>query len=104
MTKEEKSINFDLECKCCGHKRKFREILLSDEELKEIKYNEAFKSDKWEDVKLILRNEVKKDGFKWQYSDRLFDHLKMKMSAIEAIQLIKQLRSQGKKMSRIMYS
>lgn len=104
MTKEDKSINFDLECKCCGHKRKFREILLSDEELKEIKYNEAFKSDKWEDVKFILRNEVKKDGFKWQYSDRLFDHLKNKMSAIEAIQLIKQLRSQGKKMSRIMYS
>lgn len=103
MTKEDKSINFDLECKCCGHKRKFREILLSDEELKEIKYNEAFKSDKWEDVEVILKAEVKKDGFKWQYAIRLLDHLKMKMSPIEAIQLIKQIRSQNKKISRLMY-
>ena len=65
--------------------------------LKKLNIMKLFKSDKWEDVKLILRNEVKKDGFKWQYADRLFDHLKSKMSAIEAIQLIKQLRSQGKK-------
>ena len=97
------SINFDLECKCCGHKRKFREILLSNDELKEIEYNEAFKSDKWEDVKIILKAECKKCNYKWQYSDRLLDHLKNTTTPTEAINKIKFVMKQGQKISKLMF-
>lgn len=98
------SINFDLECKCCGHKRKFREILLTNDELKEIEYINAFKSDKWEDVKIILKAECKKNSFKWQYSERLLERLQNTCSSpTEAIDKIKFVMKSGKKISQLMY-
>jgi len=98
------SINFDLQCKCCGHKRKFREILLTNDELKEIEYNSAFKSDKWNDIMIILKAEVKKCGYKWQYSERLFDRLQNTCSSpTEAIDKIKFVMKSGKKISQLMY-
>jgi len=98
------SINFDLECKCCGHKRKFREILLTNDELKEVEYSNAFKSDKWESVKVILKAECKKCNYKWQYSERLFDRLQNTCSnPTEAIDKIKFIMKSGKKISQLMY-
>ena len=92
-------------CSCCGHKRVFRDIKLSNEELKELEYSQALESGaSWEDVKTILRFECKKCNYKWQYSERLLETLKNRCSKpSEAIDKIKTILRQNKKISAIMY-
>ena len=102
-TQEDKSIIFDLECNSCGYKRKFREILYTNEELKHIEYNEAFKSNKWEDVEVIIKAEVKKAGYHWKYAPRLLTHLQMNFTPVESIEKIKMVLAKGQKISRLMY-
>lgn len=99
------NLTFHLTCSCCGHKRVFRDIKLSNEELKELEYSQALENGaSWEDVKTILRSECKKCNYKWQYSDRLLESLKNKYSKPnEAIDKIKMVLSQNQKISRLMY-
>ena len=99
------NLTFNLTCSCCGHKRVFRDIKLSNEELKELEYSQALESGaSWEDVKTILRAECKKCNYKWQYSERLLETLKNRCSKpSEAIDKIKTILRQNKKISAIMY-
>lgn len=104
LTKYDNGLCFDLECKHCGFKKPFRELKYSNDELQEITLNEALSGDKWENVKTILRAECKKCGYKWQYSDRILEHLQMKaFTPIEAIDKIKMIMKNGQKISRLMY-
>lgn len=99
-----KNLTFNLICSCCGHARKFREIEYTKEELKELEYNEALKGERWENLKIVLKAECKKCGYKWQYADRLFEHCRNKYtSATEAIDKVKTILSQNKKISALMY-
>lgn len=99
-----KNLTFNLICSCCGHARKFREIEYTKEELQELEYNEAFKGDKWENVKSILKAECKKAGYHHRYALRLIDSLQNRCaSPIEAIDKIKMVLSQNQKISRLMY-
>ena len=99
------NLTFHLTCSCCGHKRVFRDIKLSNEELKELKYSRALESGAtWEDVKTILKSEVKKCGYHHRYAERLMDSLQNKCSKpSEAIDKIKTILRQNKKISAIMY-
>ena len=103
MDQTSNAINFDLTCNNCGHKRKFREILLTNDELKEVKYNEAFKKDDWDSVKLILKTEAKKVGYHWKWTERCIEMLMAKYSATEAIDKIKAVLKSGKKIGSVMY-
>lgn len=105
LTQSENSINFDIECVHCGTKKKFREILLSDEELKEVTLKEAMENtETWEQVLLILKAECRKDGYKWQFSKRLLEHCQnKKMTPREVVEHIKRIRLSGKKLSVLMY-
>lgn len=105
ISQGDNSINFDIECAKCNHKRKFREILLSDEELKEVTLKEALENtETWEQVEIVLKAEVKKDGYKWQYSNRLLEHCKnKKFTPREVVEHIKRIRLNGKKVSMLMY-
>lgn len=98
------NLTFNLVCSCCGHKRKFRDIEYTKEELKELEYSKALQGNKWEDIRVILKSECKKANYKWQYADRLLDALKNKCaSPNEAIDKIKMILFQGKKISGLMY-
>lgn len=103
LNKNDKGLSFDLTC-ICGESKPFRTIEYSNEELKEIELNNAFNGAKWDDVKVILRSECKKCNYKWQYSDRLLESLKNKCSKpSEAIDKIKTVLRQNKKISALMY-
>lgn len=98
------NLTFNLICSCCGHKRKFRDIEYTKDELKELEYSKALQGNKWEDIRVILKSECKKANYKWKYADRLLDSLKNKCaSPNEAIDKIKMILSQGKKISGLMY-
>lgn len=103
MEQDNKSLNFDLECNSCGHKRKFREILYTNDELKEMQYNKAFSGAKWDDVKIILKAECKKAGYHWKWSERALEMLMIKYSPVEAIEKIKMILKTGKKIGSVMY-
>lgn len=105
LTQGDNSINFDIECAKCGNLKKFREILLSDEELKEVTLKEAMENtETWEQVLLILKAECKKDGYHWRFSLRILDHLKKKKyTPRECVDKIKMLRLSNKKTSMLMY-
>jgi RNase P subunit RPR2 len=99
-----KNLTFNLICSCCGHARKFREIEYTKEELQELQYNEALKGDKWEHVKAILKAECKKAGYHHRYALRLMDSLQIRCSKPnEAIDKIKTILRQNKKISALMY-
>ena len=105
MTKNEKNVLFETECNFCGYKRKFRELLLTDDELKEITLNNALNfGTTWNDVSILLKHYCKQDGYKWQYSTRLMDTIKARGYTPDlAIKNIQLLRKQGKKISYLMY-
>ena len=104
MIKTNDSIEFTKVCPSCGEKSIRREILLNDKELVEIKEEQAKIGKTWEDVKLLLKIECKKCGYKWQYSDRLMEHLKNKnMTAEESIKAINEISKKGHKISRLMF-
>ena len=105
MTKNEKNVLFEMECNFCGHKRKFRELLLTDDELKEIKLEEAMKNgSSWEDVSILLKHYCKQDGYHHRYATRLMDTIKARGYTPDlAIKNIQLLRKQGKKISYLMY-
>lgn len=103
MVKGEDSIKFELKC-ICGNTKPFREILMSKDELQEVKYNDAMSCGAtWEDVKTILRAETKKAGYKWQWSDRALEILKQKASPQEAIDKIKMTLKSGRKLATVVY-
>lgn len=104
MKSNDKSLNFNLVCKC-GFEKKFRQVLYTDEELKEVKLEQALESGAtWEDVATILKAECKKHNYKWQYSIRLVDSLKAKKyTPKNAIEAIKTILKRGDKISKLMY-
>ena len=85
--------------------KKFREIILSDDELKEIKLEEAMANGTtWEQVKLILLKECKDAGYHHRYAVRLIDSLKLKKyTPKNAIEEIKKIKTMKKKISNLMY-
>lgn len=99
------NLTFNLTCSCCGHKRVFRDIKLSNDELKELEYNQALENGAtWESVKTILKSECKKCGYHHRYTERLIDALKNKCpKPNEAIDKIKTVLRQNKKISALMY-
>lgn len=99
------NLTFNLTCSCCGYKRVFRDIKLSSEELKELEYNQALENGAtWDNVKTILKSECKKCGYHHRYTERLIDALKNKCSKPnEAIDKIKTVLRQNKKISALMY-
>lgn len=104
MKQNDKSLNFNLVCKC-GFEKKFREVLYTDEELKEITLQNALNSGaNWDDVLTILKHECKQAGYKWQYSTRLIDSMKAKRwTPKQSIENIKTVKKMGKKISTLMY-
>lgn len=101
---DNKAINFNLVCKC-GYEKKFREMLLTDDELKEVKLHDALNNGAtWEDVKTILLKCCKDNGYHHRYSIRLIDSLKAKKHTPKsAIESIKTILKQNKKISALMY-
>lgn len=104
MKQNDKSLNFNLVCKC-GFEKKFREVLYTDEELKEVKLHQALQAGAtWEHVLTVLKAECKQAGYKWQYSLRLIDSMKAKKwTPKQAIENIKTVKKMGKKISALMY-
>ena len=95
---------------CCfeGIKRvddKTIDLVLTDDELKEIKLEEAMKNgSSWEDVGILLKYYCKQDSYKWQYATRLMDTIKARGYTPDlAIKNIQLLRKQGRKISYLMY-
>lgn len=98
-------LKFDLVCAHCGDKKPFREILYTTQELKEMTLAKAVSNgETWEEVKLILRSEAKKAGYKWQWADRSIDVLQNKgITPKEAIEKIKMTLKSGKKIGSVVY-
>lgn len=105
MYTTDKNLKFDLICRHCGHKLPFREILYTDNELKEVSLQKAISmGSTWEDVKVILRSEAKKAGYKWQWSDRALNILQSKnITPKQAIENIKMTIKSGKKIGSVVY-
>lgn len=98
------SIDFNYACDKCGHVHSFRQILLSDKQLKEMHEMEVINTYSWEAVNLILKAEAKACGYKWQWVSRAMDILQSKnKTPKEIIERIKDLKSRGKKVGAILY-
>lgn len=100
----DKKMEFAVSCEC-GHENIERSILLTDKELKELEYQETMQGGaSWEKVKLLLREECKRNVYKWQYSERLLEHLQMKnKTPKESEALILDIRERGQKISKVMF-
>ena len=98
------SIDFNYACDKCGHVHNFRQILLSDKELKEIHEAEVINTYTWEAVSLILKAEAKKDGYHHAWVGRAMDILRSKTKTPkEVIERIKDLKARNKKVGAIVY-
>lgn len=104
LTHQKGSIDFNYECDKCGHIHNFRQILLSDKELKEMHEKEVMNTYTWEAVSLILKAEAKACGYKWQWVTRAMDILQSRTKTPkEIIERIKELKARGKKIGSILY-
>ena len=92
-------------CKC-GFEKKFREVLYTEEELKEVKLEEALRNKEktWKDLEVILKSETKKAGYHWRWSVRCIEVLKnKKVSPNYAIEQLKRIKKNNKKLAALMH-
>jgi len=100
----DKSIEFTFTCKC-GFVSTEREILLSDAELKIIHHEEVMKAPAtWKKVAELLKEDCKRNGYKWQYSKRLIDIMQNRNKTPEQVEdMIMSIREKGGKISAIQF-
>ena len=98
------SIDFNFECDKCGHIHNYRQILLTDKELKFVEENEIKNTYTWEAVSLILKAEAKACGYHHMWVNRAMEILQSKgKTPKEVIERIKELKARGKKIGSIVY-
>lgn len=104
LSHQKGSIDFDFECDKCGHIHNFRQILISDKELKEMHEMEVINTYTFEAVALILKAEAKLCGYHHAWVNRAMEILHAKnKTPKEIIERIKDLKSRNKKISSILY-
>jgi len=104
MQIKDKKIEFTYECGNCGEFETVREVILTENELKEIEYTERMQRGDWVTVREMLKDSCRRCQYNWKYSERLLEYLQQSNKTIEeSIEAIKDIDSKGHKISRIMY-
>jgi len=105
MQIKDKKIEFTYECGNCGELETVREVILTENELKEIEYNQIMQGqDTWQKIREILKDECKKWNYKWQWADRCIETLQAKNKSVDEVMgNIRELQNNNIKIGRLMY-
>jgi len=104
MQIKDKKIEFTYECGNCGELETVREVILTENELKEIEYTERMQRGDWVTVREMLKDSCRRCQYNWKYAERLLEYLQKSNKTIEeSIEAIKDIDSKGHKISRLLY-
>jgi len=104
MQIKDKKIEFTYECGSCGELETVREVVLTENELKEIEYTEKMQRGDWVTVREMLKDSCRRCNYNWKYAERLLEYLQQTNKTIEeSIDAIKDIDSKGHKISRLLY-